>query len=233
MPVGERSSDMPEREALLLARPERIAAQSHPTAGTSPLGLEGGRDGLLSIPPGLTPEVTVPLLVALHGAGGAASQMIDLLRKAADRAGIVLLSPESRGPTWDVIRGAYGPDVAFIDRALRSVFDLVAIDPLRIAIAGFSDGASYALSLGIPNGNLFSDILAFSPGFMAPPGQAGTPKVFISHGTEDDVLPIDRCSRRLAPALRRAGYDLEYREFVGGHVVPEDMIAAGIARFLA
>ena len=68
---------------------------------------------------------------------------------------------------------------------------------------------------------------------MAPPGQAGSPKVFISHGTGDEVLPIDRCSRRLAPALRRAGYDLQYREFVGGHVVPADMIAAGIAHLLA
>lgn len=35
--------------------------------------------------------------------------------------------------------------------------------------AGFSDGASYALSLGLPNGNLFSHIVAFSPGFMRAP----------------------------------------------------------------
>jgi phospholipase/carboxylesterase len=30
--------------------------------------------------------------------------------------------------------------------------------------------ASYALSLGIANGNLFSHVLAFSPGFLAPTG---------------------------------------------------------------
>ncbi len=36
---------------------------------------------------------------------------------------------------------------------------------------GFSDGASYALSLGVPNGDLFTHIVAFSPGFMRLPDQ--------------------------------------------------------------
>lgn len=60
---------------------------------------------------------------------------------------------------------------------------------------------------------------------MAPAGQEGAPRVFISHGTGDEVLPIDVCSRRLAPELRRAGYDVTYREFDGPHTVPP-----GIAR---
>jgi phospholipase/carboxylesterase len=99
-------------------------------------------------------------------------------------------------------------------------------------VAGFSDGASYALSIGIMNGALFSDILAFSPGFMAPTRQADAPRVFISHGIHDGVLPIDACSRRLAPKLRDAGYDLDYREFDGGHEVPPEMVTAAVARFL-
>jgi predicted esterase len=85
-----------------------------------------------------------------------------------------------------------------------------AIDPARVAIGGFSDGASYALSLGLTNGDLFSHVLAFSPGFMAPAGQEGSPRIFVSHGTRDAVLPIDRCSRRIVPTLRRAGYDVAY-----------------------
>jgi phospholipase/carboxylesterase len=48
----------------------------------------------------------------------------------------------------------------------------------------------------------------------------GRPRFFISHGTEDRVLPIARCSRRIVPALRASGYDVSYREFDGGHVVP-------------
>ena len=45
--------------------------------------------------------------------------------------------------------------------------------------------ASYALSLGIANGNLFSHVLAFSPGFLAPAGQTGSPRICVSHGTQD------------------------------------------------
>jgi phospholipase/carboxylesterase len=132
-----------------------------------------------------------------------------------------------------VILGGYGPDVVFIDRALTQIFDTYAVEPRRIAVGGFSDGASYALSLGLINGALFSDILAFSPGFAAPTRAEDTPRVFISHGVDDRVLPIDACSRRLAPALKREGYDVAYREFEGGHVVPPEMVTAAIARFLA
>jgi phospholipase/carboxylesterase len=92
-----------------------------------------------------------------------------------------------------------------------------------VAVGGYSDGASYALSLGIANGDLFTHVLAFSPGFMAPTGQVGAPRIFVSHGTRDGWLPIERCSRRIVPQLERAGYDVTYREFEGGHVVPPEI----------
>jgi hypothetical protein len=38
-------------------------------------------------------------------------------------------------------------------------------------------------------------VLAFSPGFAAPMVTHGRPRVFIAHGDEDRVLPIERCSR--------------------------------------
>jgi phospholipase/carboxylesterase len=68
-----------------------------------------------------------------------------------------------------VYRGNFGPDVDYINRSLQHVFERYTVDPNRLGIAGFSDGASYALSLGLPNGDLFSHIIAFSPGFMRPP----------------------------------------------------------------
>ncbi len=113
-----------------------------------------------------------------------------------------------REQTWDVIAGGYGPDVAYIDRALEQTFSRYNVDPTRIAIGGFSDGASYALSLGVTNGDLFTHVVAFSPGFMAPAGQHGSPMLFISHGTQDRVLPIEACSRKIVPRFKRAGlYD--------------------------
>jgi predicted esterase len=96
----------------------------------------------------------------------------------------------------------------------------LAVDARRLAITGFSDGASYALSLGLTNGDLFTRVIAFSPGFMTPAQRRGKPSLFVSHGTRDGVLPIERSSRRIVPQLERAGYEVRYREFEGGHVVP-------------
>ena len=106
--------------------------------------------------------------------------------------------------TWDAIRGRFGPDVRFLNRALGRVFDLVSVDPARLVIGGFSDGATYALSLGLINGQLFRKVAAFSPGFVVTGEPEGKPRVFISHGTHDDVLPIDRCGRVIAQRLRSA-----------------------------
>jgi predicted esterase len=97
--------------------------------------------------------------------------------------------------------------------------------PARIAIGGFSDGATYALSLGLINGDLFRRVVAFSPGFVVEGMPRGTPQFFISHGAADPILPIDRCSRLIVSGLRKRGYDVTLHEFDGGHEIP-----AGIAR---
>ena len=116
-------------------------------------------------------------------------------------------------------RGRYGPDVEALDLALEQTFSSYAVDPGRVAVGGYSDGASYALSLGLTNGDLFTHVLAFSPGFMAPARREGQPRIFVSHGKSDRWLPIDLCSRRIVPDLQRMGYEVRYREFEGGHVV--------------
>jgi predicted esterase len=196
------------------------------------LGLDTPRDGLLYLPRRYRADSPAPLAMLLHGAGGNARLGGSVLQFVANRTGIIFLAPESCGRTWDVIRGGYGPDVAYIDRALAHIFSRYAIDPARLAIGGFSDGASYALSLGIANGDLFTHIIAFSPGFIAPAPPHGQPRIFITHGTRDRVLPIDRCSRRIVPRLRGAGYDVRYREFNGPHIIPPH-IAVEAVRWLA
>ena len=117
--------------------------------------------------------------------------------------------------------GDYGADVARIDCALQFAFDHCTIDANRVAIEGFSDGASYALSLGLTNGDLFAQVFAFSPGFMAPYTARGNPRIYVTHGVFDPTLPI-RCSRdNIVPQLRKGGYDVDYREFKGFHMVPK------------
>src|SRR5688500_16411957 len=125
------------------------------------------------------------------------------------------------------IRGGFVTDVEMLDRTLARVFETVAVDPARIAVGGFSDGATYALSLGLINGDLFRRVVAFSPGFVVDGSPHGTPRFFISHGTADQVLPIDRCSRLIVAGLRKRGYDVTFREFHGGHEIPADIARDG------
>ena len=210
-------------EGRLQARPVG-AVTGTAAVGLRALGPGGAHDGYLYVPPNHRAESPAPLVVLLHGAGEDARDGLALLRAQADAAGIILLALTSREYTWDLLVGRrYGPDVAAIDRALEHVFSRCAVDPGRVAVGGYSDGASYALSLGIANGDLFTHVLAFSPGFLAPPGRRGSPRIFVSHGTRDGWLPIDRCSRTIVPQLQHAGYEVRYREFEGGHVVPPEI----------
>ena len=206
----------------LRARPIGPADFGPAPAGLLALGPGGARDGYLYAPAPAGAASVSPLVLLLHGAGEDARDGLAQLREQADAFGLVLLALSSRAPTWDLIvgRGRCGPDVARIDAALERAFSQCEVDPARVAVAGYSDGASYALALGLANGDLFTHVMAFSPGFLASLGQTGSPRIFVSHGTCDGWLPIDSCSRRIVPQLERAGYDVTYREFDGPHVVP-------------
>jgi predicted esterase len=205
----------------------RLSARPRPNAGTSspgshPLGLDRGRDAILQLPANAA-TAPLPLLVLLHGAGGSGERILDRVGAAAGAAGVAVLAPDSRGSTWDAVRYGFGPDVTFVNRALERVFGTVSVDAARVAVGGFSDGATYALSLGLINGDLFPRVVAFSPGFVADGTPHGKPRFFISHGTSDRILPIDESSRAIVPALRLRGYDVMFREFDGGHQIPADI----------
>lgn len=218
-------------QGQLLARPANVDERG--AGGLRTLELDSPRDGVLYVPPTYRSDVPAPLVLMLHGAGGTGRNGLGPLLPLADAAGLILLSPDSRLQTWDVIYGRYGPDVAYIDRALSKTFNEYAIDPRRLAVGGFSDGASYALSIGIANGYLFTHVLAFSPGFMAPAARHGRPHIFVSHGVHDRTLPIDSCSRVIVPNLRNTGYDVLYREFDGPHTVPPDIAMEAVEWFAA
>ena len=87
-----------------------------------------------------------------------------------------------------------------------------------------------ALALGVANGDLFTHVLAFSPGFLIPLRRVGAARYFLSHGTQDDILPIDH-TRQIVRDLRRANLDAHLREFDGGHTVPPEVAREGFAWF--
>jgi phospholipase/carboxylesterase len=229
-----KSSTEPEIEPS--PAPKLTAKPGSPTLtpgkGFNQLGFGSGRDGFLYVPQNYSGETATSLFVALHGAGGAANSWSNYVSYAEAR-GIILLAPDSRSTTWDVIIGDYGPDLEFIDKALQYTFRRCFIDPAHITLGGFSDGASYALSLGTSNGDLFSHLVAHSPGFFLPSDfLVGQPPIFISHGKNDQILPVTASRNVIVPALRFAGYDVTYQEFEGDHEVPSQIIDSSLDWFL-
>ncbi len=219
----------PPSSPRLSARPG--SPTETPATGLSPLGLASGRDGVLYVPASYSPDTPVPLFVGLHGAGGEGSNWESYYARAEAR-GMVFLAPDSREFTWDSVNGSFGPDVEFLDRALRYTFERCRIDPSRIALGGFSDGASYAISLGVSNGDLFSHLIGYSPGFWGTTERVGTPQVYISHGRSDTVLPVTLSRDIIVPSMRGAGYDVTYEEFDGGHEVPAAISESALDWFL-
>ena len=195
--------------------------------GQTKLGLDRERDAILQLPKAVT-NSPLPLLLLLHGATQNADDMFEYLGSAHEEAGVAVLAPNSRDVTWDAITDSFGSDVEFLNRALERVFEMVAIDATRIAVGGFSDGATYAISLGLINGDLLRRVVGFSPGFVIDGTPQGEPRFFISHGTRDHILPIDRCGRRIAADLKARGYDVTFREFDGDHEIPADVMREGL-----
>jgi phospholipase/carboxylesterase len=219
-----------ESAVRLRARPGKATA-GDAKPGVTVLNLRPSRDALLYVPAS-APD-PAPFVLYLHGATGDEQQGIRRLRALADEFGFLVLSPASQEGTWDAIGSEYGPDVKFMDQALSRVFAQRRVDPRKLAVCGFSDGASYALGLGMSNGDLFRAVIAFSPGFVPPGVEArGTPRIFVSHGTQDQILPIENASRRLVPGFKRAGYDVNLREFDGPHTVPPEIARGAIEWFM-
>ena len=197
------------------------------TAATGQIKLD--RNAILHIPTNAS-DSPVPLLIMLHGATQRADDMFWYLGTAHEEARVAVLAPNSNDTTWDAIGGgSFGEDVDYLNRTLKRVFDTTAIDPGRVSVGGFSDGATYALSLGLINGDFFRSIVAFSPGFVISGEAHGKPRIFISHGTKDHILPIDRCGRRIAAALKGQSYDVTFREFDGKHEIPAAVAREGLS----
>ncbi|MFL5618233.1 MAG: alpha/beta hydrolase [Gemmatimonadaceae bacterium] len=223
---AQQCAAIPLVEELGRLRTRHSRATEPTRPGTYPLGLRRDRDGVLYLPPQYSHDAPIPLVLLLHGAGGTGVRVAQRFKSYADDLGIAFVAPDSTAVSWDR-NDRLASDVEFIDRALAVAFRRVNTTPDRLRIGGFSDGASYSLSVGLTNGDLFSRILALSPGFCGPAQPRGKPELYFTHGTRDDILPIDVTSRKIVPMLQRAGYSVEYHEFDGKHETPPAIARPG------
>jgi predicted esterase len=178
-----------------------------------------------------------PLLVLLHGAGRERLTMTQHFEAEADKRGIMLLAPTSRGPTWDAIsvaKEAPDPGSALAERlghrfgrsrdsdrveaAIANLAKIVPVDRSRTVLAGFSDGATFALAMGMSKAHPFAAVIAWSPGIpIETDGPARGRRVFVSHGRQDPLLSFDTTCAEIVPLLQSEGANVTFLPFDGGH----------------
>ena len=189
------------------------------------------REGSLYVPKSYRDGVPMPVLAMLHGLGGSASG-VRYTFPLAEEFGVIVVAPESRGIAWGREIPGFDRDSTYIVNALRYVNRTLYMDPAHVAIGGVSDGATYAISMGLAYGDSFSHVMVFSEGIPVPYRKEGKPKIFIGHGTRDTQMPIDLTSRASVPTLRSEGYDVTYHEYDGGHGAPAPVVREAFEWFV-
>lgn len=184
-----------------------------------------------------------PLIVLFHGAGMSGRNFLDGAKAEADRCGCLLLSVQSAGATWDTIGlvstaskngratrdQLFGADTGRVEQALSVALRAADVDRRAVVLAGFSDGASYALSLGLANPSIVRGVIAFAPGFHLEPA-AINPKqrLFIAHSPTDKILSFERTRDDTVASLKKAGFDLRFQTFEGGHRIDRALLSEGV-----
>lgn len=202
--------------------------------------------GLAYVP--VAQAAPAPLLVLFHGAGMSASDFLEGLRQEADQCGCAMLAIQSEGTTWDLTLSLaeaqrkarkavsdvqFGSDADRVERGLAEMLGRAEIDRTRVVPVGFSDGASYALSLALANPRLFRSAVAIAPGFVVSSGRRDlTQNIFIAHGKVDKVLPFDDARQAVVGPLKQAGYRIIFRPFDGGHFIDHKSLHDGIRHAL-
>lgn len=200
--------------------------------GETRLGIsDDDRDGTFYVPKSYQAGVPMPVLMWLHGLAGSSDSARGLF-PLADEFGVIIIAPESRRLTWGQSIPGFDDDVHYLGPAYRHVAGILDFDTDHVALGGASDGAGYALSMGLAYGNAFNHVIVMSGGLMVPFRKQGKPRIFLAHGINDRQMPIDLTARKYVPQLKAEGYDVTYHEYDGGHRLPSAEIREAFKWFV-
>ena len=160
----------------------------------------GERQWLVHLPPPVHGNAKLPLVVAFHGHYGTPTGMERLtgLDRIADRDGFIVVYPAGIDRSWAA--GVNAPadrqhvnDLAFVTALLQRLETEYSIDPHRIVLTGFSNGAHFVNLLGCRLAGKISAIVPVS-GTLAASQEANChparPLTVIEfHGTSDPIDP--------------------------------------------
>ncbi|MFM8953444.1 MAG: alpha/beta hydrolase family esterase [Planctomycetaceae bacterium] len=191
--------------AILLMLVAGEAAALRPGDHSRSLEVDGGERGyLVHVPPQYDPAVAMPVVLAFHGGGANAENMVVFsgLNEKADQAGFIVVYPEGSGRLQRMLTFNAGnccghaaarsiDDVAFTRLVLDDLERIATIDRRRVFATGMSNGAMMCYRLA---SELSDRIAAIAPvaGPMGTkdcrPGRAVSVMHF--HGDADEFAPF-------------------------------------------
>jgi len=189
---------------------------------------------MVVLPPEHKEDEPAPLIIALHGRGSRASNIVREWRDIAAEMGAILIvpqavyhSPGSAGFTWMGADTLYSlcDDAEFL---VRLTFEFAvkeyAIDRERVILTGFSEGGFVSQSVAIRPPYLFTGVIPMGSGYLrgydAPPKAVGDqpPRFYFMSGERDDAadeIPV------AAQDYAAAGYETKFRIYPDvGHRFP-------------
>ena len=187
-----------------------------------------------------------PAVVVLHGRGADEEDLLPVAAELPDELRVVSLrapDPLQGGYTWyelDLSAGGLEssqPDLDDFRRSLDLIVESVdaavdayGLDPDRIGLLGFSQGAITSLSLLFEDPDRYAWVVALH-GYLPeshadcdPDGIEDKP-VFVGSGDGDRVIPAERAERAV-DRLESAGADVTHGGFSGGHGIGRQELAA-------
>lgn len=189
---------------------------------------------------GAPPDAATGVIIAVHGRGADAQDIIGLAAEVAP-PGVAILAPDAAGHTWYPYRfiEPIERNEPYLTSALALLGRLVGIVteggvPLeRVALLGFSQGACLASEYAARNAGRYGGVVAFSGGLIGPlgmpftyPGSMGSTPVFLGCSDVDAHIPVTRVEETAA-AMTALGAEVDLRIYPGmGHTVNRDEIDA-------
>lgn len=183
----------------------------------------------LYVPPSYNPVQTYPVVLCLHGAGfGGDAYLARWIPRLDDK--YILICPTISGGAFWTREGE-----SLVLESLSRVAHSYHIDNNRVFLTGMSNGGISALLIGLNHPDRFAALIPMAAGlddelFPLLDNAKDLP-IYIIHGTQDQVMPIE-LSRRITAYLENRGYSVLFKEhnrihpLAGGHYFPKEELPA-------
>jgi phospholipase/carboxylesterase len=184
-----------------------------------------------------------PILILLHGVGSNEEDLFSFANHLPEKYLVISArAPISLGGNsyaWYHLDFSTGKPIfnfkeeeisrATLIKFISQIKEKYSVDRNEIYLCGFSQGAIMSYSIALTRPELVKGIAVMSgrlleeiKPFIASKDKVQKLKIFISHGTKDNVLPVQN-AREAAAFLKTLNINFSYKEYPEEHTISNEM----------